>query len=58
MDHCEFPLTPSQQDDLRQMFSGLSVPGHATEEQLTVAMPLIEVSQNLTSVRIREMLAR
>lgn len=68
----EFPITPSQRaitgalciyveggrkDDVRQMLFGLSVLRHATEEQLAIAMPLVEVSQHMTRAGIREMLA-
>lgn len=73
MYHHEFPITPSQdaitgalsiyveggrKDDARQMLFGLSVLRHATEEQLAVAMPLVEISQRTTRADIQEMLAR
>jgi hypothetical protein len=69
----EYPITPSQQaitgalsiyveggknDDPKQMLFGLSVLRQATEEQIGVAMPLVEVSQGMTRAGMREMLAR
>lgn len=72
MYHRENSIVPSQQaitgalsiyveggrnDDIRQMLFGLSVLRHATEAQIGVAMPLVEVSQHTTSARIHEMLA-
>lgn len=73
MYHREFPITPSQaavtgalsifieggkKENVRQMLFGLSVLRHATEEQIAVAIPLVEVSQHMTNAGIREMLAR
>ena len=43
-------------DDAQQMLSGLSVLRQATEEQIAVAMPLVEASQHMTSASIQEML--
>ena len=73
MNRHEYPITPSQQaitgalsiyveggkkDDVRQMLFGLSVLRHATEEQIALAMPSVEISQHMTRAGIREMLAR
>ena len=73
MHHREYPITPSQhaingalsiyveggkKDDVRQMLFGLSVLRHATEEQLRVAMPLVQASQAMTDTGIQEMLAQ
>lgn len=73
MYHREFPISPSQdaitgalciyveggqKDDVRQMLFGLSVLRHATEEQLSIAMPMVEASKQMTRAEIQEMLAR
>lgn len=73
MYHREYPITPAQpaingalsiyveggkKDDIRQMLFGLSVLRHATEAQLRVAMPLVQVSQGITSAAMQAMLAR
>lgn len=73
MYHREYPITPSQQaingalsiyveggkkDDVRQMLFGLSVLRHATADQIRIAMPLVQVSQAMTSNAIQEMLVR
>jgi len=73
MYHPEYPIEPSQQaingalsiyveggrkNDIRQMLFGLSVLRHTTEAQLRIAIPLVQVSQNMTGAAIQEMLAR
>jgi hypothetical protein len=73
MYHPEFPITPSQQaingalsiyveggrmEDIRQMLFGLSVLRHATEEQIRVAMPLVQARQDLTDTAIQDMQLR
>ena len=73
MYHREYPITPSQQaingalsiyveggkkDDARQMLFGLSILRHATEEQIRIAMPLVQGSQDMTNTGIQELLAR
>ena len=73
MYHREYPIAPSQQaingalsiyveggkkDDARQMLFGLSVLRHATEAQIHTAIPVVQVSQGMTSTGIQEMLAR
>lgn len=73
MHHREFPITPSQQaipgalftsveggkkDDLRQMLSGLSALRHATEQQIVIAAPSVEIGPNMRRTGIQEILAR